>query len=300
MPALVADIFYHVGAAPKGQEARLEEIVSRQWNLLSSSGLLARSRVHLGIVGDARSPTLAMMLNDSRVVVAARTAVGYECVTMSPLWYHARSVAHLPHAHQAPVLYLHSKGVGRAGRLRANVDDWTRAMEFFLVEQWRDALATMDREGTETAGIEMCGTLPGPCTDTPPYRQRCGSTGGLTRIGCLARQIRPGTTPETFGGRGPPTSLHCPTLSVSRGEAPSGTNAARTGRASPSPRLPLPLAESAPSPRPRLSAGVAQFSARAAQRIALDRGGRGHTRRLLPVHRRRPPPRLQSSAAPER
>lgn len=159
MPALVADIFYHVGAAPKGQEARLEEIVSRQWNLLSSSGLLARSRVHLGIVGDARSPTLAMMLNDSRVVVAARTAVGYECVTMSPLWYHARSVAHLPHAHQAPVLYLHSKGVGRAGRLRANVDDWTRAMEFFLVEQWRDALATMDREGTETAGIEMCGTL---------------------------------------------------------------------------------------------------------------------------------------------
>jgi len=168
-------VFWHIGAF-ETRAARLDEIVGRQWALLNSSGLLDSARIHLGLVGSARPRALRRVLRHPHVRVAARNATGHECITSSALWRWA--IAESCHrgwgtrwwpltAGATPtrfVLYMHSRGLRHDASCYANAsrhargpcaEDWTRAMEHFTIERWRDALAAMERSGALTAGLEL-------------------------------------------------------------------------------------------------------------------------------------------------
>ena len=167
-PALA--VFWHIGAF-EHRQARLDEIISRQFGSLNRSQLLEHATVHLGIVGTARPPALRRLLRHPRVTVAAANRSGHECITSHALWQWAlaqscpSSARWWPlSAGRAParyVLYMHSRGLRHNASCHATTrpgqcaEDWTVAMEHFTIGRWRDAVDAMERTGALTAGLEL-------------------------------------------------------------------------------------------------------------------------------------------------
>ena len=163
-------IFWHIGAF-EHRQARLDEIISRQFGMLNRSKLLEHATVHLGIVGSARPPALRQVLRHPRVSVAASNRSGHECVTSQALWRWALSQSCPSSARWWPlsaghtltryVLYIHSRGLRHNSSCHTSArpgqcaEDWTVAMEHFTIGRWRDAIEAMERSGALTAGLEL-------------------------------------------------------------------------------------------------------------------------------------------------
>lgn len=110
------------------------EVLSRQEELLRSTGLLARAeRVYVGIVGpecDAYSPA------DPKIEVVCRSPrlEEYEFPTLAALQQACRS-------HKCLVFYIHSKGVFQA---TVETADWRDMMTYFVIERYADCIFALN------------------------------------------------------------------------------------------------------------------------------------------------------------
>jgi hypothetical protein len=153
-------VFWHI-FAPAEKRVRLEQILSRQFAVLKESGLLdACSRLLVGIVGAAVTPTLDNIVAHPKTTVVNRAESGNEEVTTSRLKEFADQSS-------APcrIFYMHARGIThdpQSATGRAH-DDWTRMMEFFTITRWRKAVEVLNSH--HTAGCEMWGY---------PHRTRVG------------------------------------------------------------------------------------------------------------------------------
>ena len=157
-------IFWHI-AVINGTEPKLQEVLDRQLAALEGSGLLPRCFVSIGLVGDpsAKTPTLNRILERPNVRVVARASPpAYECVTTRPLWRLAVQEVEKCRARRKcaedklpPVLYMHSRGITRSAQEYAPSSDWTRMMEYMLIEHWRTSVALIARHKVRTTGCEL-------------------------------------------------------------------------------------------------------------------------------------------------
>jgi hypothetical protein len=142
-------IFWHI-FAPIGRETRLEQILSRQFDLLESSNLLnSCNKVFIGLIGHATTPTLTEILYHPKVIIVKYVDQANEEITTSKI----REFA-LKSTSNARVLYIHSRGITHdSDELNGPAEDWTKMMEFFLIERWQKAYEVL--ENYYTAGCEM-------------------------------------------------------------------------------------------------------------------------------------------------
>lgn len=146
-----AHLFWHVFAC-EGRVDRIDEIVSRQWGCIRGSGLLdAITGIHVGVVGEASSAELDKVLEHPKVRLTQRQSHGKEEVTTQALWSFAATCED-----DTRLAYIHARGMTRnprASQADSCAEDWTRMMEFFVIERW--AVASSALNDHEAAGCEM-------------------------------------------------------------------------------------------------------------------------------------------------
>ena len=138
-------VFWHVYTDGN----RSQEIISRQYELLLSSGLLdVADEVLIGHVGLAPLTLPAAAMKKIRIV--ARASAGFECVTTSALWQFAKNAST-----RVLVLYMHTRGVTHSQR-DGPAEDWTHMLEYRTVRMWHTTAALLDNATTRvvTAGCE--------------------------------------------------------------------------------------------------------------------------------------------------
>jgi hypothetical protein len=133
-----------------------QSIAFRQVDLLESSGLLdAAEAVHLLCHYEERSFAPLAERVEARARATGRRNVHLRFdPSVTPADAEVPSIGFVRDlagqaAADTAILYLHTKGVTRAGD--RNVEDWTRFLEYRVVEQWRDCVARLE------AGFDTCG-----------------------------------------------------------------------------------------------------------------------------------------------
>ena len=150
-------VFWHIGSVP-GADTRLNEIMQRQFSLLNSSGLLQVSEVLVGLAGSF-SPLswkiVTQMLAHPNIRIVSRGQLHqHECLTTHMLWDYAQMFCGTRGSHSCdrPVLYFHSRGVTHA---EPPAHDWTKMMEYFMIEHWRVPDFLIRNRHVQTAGCEL-------------------------------------------------------------------------------------------------------------------------------------------------
>ena len=165
-PGTWFNVFWHIGIMAE-RKAAAERILSRQFATLNTSGVLRRSTVHIGVVGnisagtpDPALPTLTAIVQHPHVRLVAAAPRGRECVTTAALRRFAVDTTRCCEAQPCcqdrvlPVLYMHSKG-SRAPSPGSPMELWAIMMEYFLIMHWRTSAYLLTRLRALTTGCEM-------------------------------------------------------------------------------------------------------------------------------------------------
>lgn len=120
-------------------------IVERQFELMQSSGLLdACTRVYIGYVSIL--PFSFTFIEHPKVEIIRHETFGQEGVTSCALKEYCDASEE-----NLNIMYLHNRGGSRENNPAS--EDWTRMMEFFVIERWKYAMSTL--ESHFTCGCEM-------------------------------------------------------------------------------------------------------------------------------------------------
>jgi hypothetical protein len=142
-------VWWHIGV-PQGRAVwfqRARVIVRRQFEKLLSGNLWkAAATIRISYVGPDPFP-FDYLLQDGKAVLMVIGSSGHERDTMENLWRWS-----LRHPNDnGTVAYFHNKGVTRSPLTGSW--DWAKMMEFFLVENYEDALSALREHAT--AGCEL-------------------------------------------------------------------------------------------------------------------------------------------------
>ena len=139
------NLFWHICSI-----GRWKEVVSDQLETLRSSGLLSElDRIHVTLLGESDSIDF---LNEPKMEVRIRSENirHYESLCLNDMRKWCES-------NDSKVLYIHSKGVSRSGSEYENVWEWRKMMEYFLIENWRECVAALDKHDTVGCNVSSCG-----------------------------------------------------------------------------------------------------------------------------------------------
>jgi len=129
-------VFWHVYASDQ-RRPWCQQIVKRQYDLLVSSGLADKSEaIYVCYVGRGPFPCQEVV-TDPRFTLRRRAIEGREVVTTGALHEWARQEA----PQDACVLYMHNKG--ERWPPHAPAWDWTRMLEYFVIDRYEDALENL-------------------------------------------------------------------------------------------------------------------------------------------------------------
>jgi GR25 family glycosyltransferase involved in LPS biosynthesis/glycosyltransferase involved in cell wall biosynthesis len=137
-----ADVFgfYHVCTINTWREVMEEQL--ERW---ASSGLAeATTRIFATVVGPHAEEAVATLTATcgERLEIVHRSE-DISCFERPILEYMRRFCEHREPLARA-CWYMHAKGVSRERFQNANITDWRRLMEHFVVERWQDCLAALD------------------------------------------------------------------------------------------------------------------------------------------------------------
>lgn len=137
-------IFWHIFLDFENPELG-KNIVLRQLNLIKDSGLLEYcQKVYIGYVSTIPFPF--DFVNSSKIEIICESSFGQEGVTSVCL----KRFCDKRHD-DASILYIHNRGSSRNNNSAS--EDWTKMMEFFLIENWKKSIGMLDKY--YTCGCEM-------------------------------------------------------------------------------------------------------------------------------------------------
>jgi hypothetical protein len=120
------------------------DVLDRQLNAIQASGLYEQCRsISLGILGEGDASSLISRYPKVSILFQTLDKTQYE----RPTLLHLHKVCLCDPT--ALVLYLHTKGVSRP-KADPNISDWSRYMEYFTIECWRDCVE-------ELKEFDVCG-----------------------------------------------------------------------------------------------------------------------------------------------
>lgn len=133
-----------------------EEVLSRQLSRIFASGLYAECKsISLGVLGQGDMKRFLREYRKIKVLFQDPEVKLYERPTLLRL--HALCSAK---GEKACVLYLHTKGVSHPPD-RNPVTDWTKFMEYFTIDSWRDCVRVLTEERFDICGVNW-GERPSP------------------------------------------------------------------------------------------------------------------------------------------
>jgi hypothetical protein len=114
-----------------------DKVLERQLDLIKTSGLYKKSDyICLGVLGEgdispftAKYPKISVLFQNPDITLYERPTL----LKMHELCRFLRS---------SLILYLHTKGVSRRHQ-DSNITDWSRYMEYFAIECWRDCVRAL-------------------------------------------------------------------------------------------------------------------------------------------------------------
>lgn len=129
-------VFWHVYSSDR-RRPWCQQIVKRQYDLLISGGLADKAKaIYVCYVGKGSFP-YQEVVNDPRFTLRRRALQGHEIVSTSAL--HDWALKEAPK--EACVLYIHNKG--ERWPPHAPAWDWTKMLEYFVIERYEDAIANL-------------------------------------------------------------------------------------------------------------------------------------------------------------
>lgn len=127
-----------------------EEILEEELARIKTSGLYdACQSINLGVLGNADMHSFKKKYPKISFLFQSSDMTFFERPTLLRLYDQCR---HQPHA---LVLYLHTKGVTRGGDV--NVRDWTRLLEYFNIDKWRDCVTALTQGNHQVCGVNWQG-----------------------------------------------------------------------------------------------------------------------------------------------
>tara|TARA_Y100000389_G_scaffold200193_1_gene240086 strand:+ start:2131 stop:4536 length:2406 start_codon:yes stop_codon:yes gene_type:complete len=137
-------IFWHIFLDFENPELG-KNIVLRQFNLFRNTGLLEYcKKIYIGYVSTLPFPF--DFINDPKIQIVSKSSFGQEGVTTVCLKRFCDE-----QYNDSNILYLHNRGGSRKNNSAS--EDWTKMMEFFLIEKWKKSINMLGKYFT--CGCEM-------------------------------------------------------------------------------------------------------------------------------------------------
>jgi len=131
--------FYHLYTVGNWRQVLGEQV--RRWEESGLAG--ATTRIHASVAGPDAGEGCALLaaLLGERLEIVTRSADGAD--SERPILEYLREFCERGEPLARGVWYLHAKGVSPQHRDNPNVADWRRLMEHFVVERWRECVASL-------------------------------------------------------------------------------------------------------------------------------------------------------------